>query len=139
MAKSWRKLNQGTMAEAKLPHPSRHHIDQDLLISNYRGRSFNEFRFHNWISENHGGEGLTPEPEWNLFQVPGIAAEKLALLSLIIAIKQRQNASKWNCSSDFLILRCSFLIPVAHGFGNRHRRLDHLRAHGPRNRLEQVL
>jgi hypothetical protein len=35
------------MAEAELPNAARHHVHQDLLISNYFGRGFNEFGFHN--------------------------------------------------------------------------------------------
>jgi hypothetical protein len=82
------------MTEAELPHAARHHVHQDLLISNYFGRSFNEFGFHNWICENHGGEGLTPEPEWNLFTSREIAAEKLVPVSLIIALKQHESGSR---------------------------------------------
>jgi hypothetical protein len=63
-----------------------------LLISNYFGRSFDEFGFHNWIVTSHAGEGLIPEPVWNLFTCREIATEKLAPLSLIIVIKQRKTA-----------------------------------------------
>ena len=40
------KFHERAMAETELPNASRDHVHQDLLISNYYGRSFNEFGFH---------------------------------------------------------------------------------------------
>ncbi len=40
-------FNKRPMPETKLPHPSRHHVHQDLLISNCFGCGFNEIGFHN--------------------------------------------------------------------------------------------
>jgi len=71
MSESRRIFNQWPMAEAQLPHAARHHVHQDLLISNYFGRSFNEFGFHNWIGRESRGRRINSRTRMEFVHVPG--------------------------------------------------------------------
>src|SRR5260370_29978769 len=100
------------MAAAELPNAARHHVHQDLLISNYFGRSFNEFGFHNWIWRESRGRRINPGPEENLFTSREIAAEKLISIIAHNCHKATPNRPQVDrLSSHFLSLPAYFLIP----------------------------
>lgn len=75
-------FHQGAMTENQLPDPTRQHVDQDLLTRYDFVSGFHKISIHIVLKQATGGsadDGLVP----NRYP-PGIAAEKLLLLSLFI-------------------------------------------------------